>query len=144
MITKQRKCDARCWFAKSSDCSCQCGGEQHGTYYKETPEAKEIISDGIFGDWESRSVYIDGYKLSPVDSQKLDNHSPDGFMWGYGGSGPSQLALALLYYFTGRKDYSLRKHQDLKWDVIAKLDQKSFNIPKAAVTDWIKSHEFVN
>lgn len=24
------------------------------------------------------------------------NHSPDGFNWGYGGSGPSQLALAIL------------------------------------------------
>lgn len=26
----------------------------------------------------------------------LANHSPDGFEWGYGGSGPSQLALAIL------------------------------------------------
>ena len=26
----------------------------------------------------------------------LQNHSPDGFEWGYGGSGPSQLALAIL------------------------------------------------
>ncbi len=26
----------------------------------------------------------------------LANHSPDGFSWGYGGSGPAQLALAIL------------------------------------------------
>lgn len=31
----------------------------------------------------------------------LFNHSPDGFEWGYGGSGPAQLALAILADFLG-------------------------------------------
>ncbi len=35
-------------------------------------------------------------ELSPELSQKLRNRSPDGFNWGYVGSGPAQLALALL------------------------------------------------
>ena len=35
-------------------------------------------------------------ELSPSRSQDLYNHSPTGFNWGYGGSGPSQLALARL------------------------------------------------
>lgn len=34
--------------------------------------------------------------LTPEASLKIRNHSPDGFEWGYGGSGPSQLALAIL------------------------------------------------
>lgn len=29
--------------------------------------------------------------------------APSGFAWGYGGSGPSQLALATLYGMTGDK-----------------------------------------
>lgn len=41
-------------------------------------------------------VTKDGQTLSPDKSQKVWNHSPDGFNWGYGGSGPAQLALALL------------------------------------------------
>jgi len=41
-------------------------------------------------------VTRDGVILSPERSLKKRNHSPTGFNWGYIGSGPSQLALALL------------------------------------------------
>jgi hypothetical protein len=37
-----------------------------------------------------------GHVLSSGPSQAIYNHSPDGFEWGYSGSGPSQLALAIL------------------------------------------------
>lgn len=43
-----------------------------------------------------RYVELDGLALLPEPSQKLVNHSPNGFGWGYGGSGPAQLALAIL------------------------------------------------
>lgn len=35
-------------------------------------------------------------ELDPAPSQALRNHSPTGFEWGYGGSGPAQLSLAIL------------------------------------------------
>jgi hypothetical protein len=38
-------------------------------------------------------VHVDGQPLDP--RHDLYNHSPDGFEWGYHGSGPAQLALAL-------------------------------------------------
>ncbi len=41
-------------------------------------------------------VSRDGVPLDFRRSLKVRNHSPTGFSWGYGGSGPSQLALALL------------------------------------------------
>lgn len=41
-------------------------------------------------------VLVDGKELQLKPSQKLRNHSPTGFCWGYTGSGPAQLALALL------------------------------------------------
>src|SRR5262245_22144387 len=38
-----------------------------------------------------------GRQRSPLPlCLELRNHSPTGFEWGYGGSGPAQLALALL------------------------------------------------
>ena len=40
------------------------------------------------------SVLVNGKSLDP--RTELVNHSPDGFQWGYGGSGPAQLALAIL------------------------------------------------
>ena len=44
-------------------------------------------------------VTVNGKPLDP----RLDlwNHSPTGFQWGYGGSGPAQLALALLADYLG-------------------------------------------
>lgn len=38
-------------------------------------------------------VRIDGEVLSPEQSLRVMRHSPDGFAWGYRGSGPAQLAL---------------------------------------------------
>ena len=48
------------------------------------------------------------------------NHSPTGFSWGYGGSGPAQLALALCMESVGRRR-ALYVYQDFKFAVIAKL-----------------------
>ena len=42
------------------------------------------------------TIYLDDRVLDPSRSQQIFNHSPNGFSWGYGGSGPAQLALALL------------------------------------------------
>lgn len=41
-------------------------------------------------------VMVDGKELPLGPSRKIRNHSPTGFAWGYSGSGPAQLALALL------------------------------------------------
>ena len=58
------------------------------------------LRDSITGDYASRRVWIQtntkDYELLPRRSQELRNHSPDGFAWGYEGSGPAQFALALL------------------------------------------------
>lgn len=40
-------------------------------------------------------VKLNGQPLSPAESLRVVNHSPDGFNWGYSGSGPAQLALAV-------------------------------------------------
>jgi len=47
------------------------------------------------GELVTSRVWLNGEELFPNDSQKVRNHSPDGFAWGYGGSGPAQLALAI-------------------------------------------------
>lgn len=41
------------------------------------------------GTIKNREIYLDGKYLSPKRSQKVYNHSPDGFNWGYTGSGPA-------------------------------------------------------
>lgn len=93
----------------------------------------------ITGNSGTNNVFINKVLLDPTPSQMLYNHSPDGFAWGYGGSGPSQLALALLLHFTD-KDFAQRHYQHFKADIIAKLPQTSFEIEEATVTDWTKTH----
>lgn len=73
----------------------------------------------LSGDILTRSVHLDGTWLDPKPSQKYHNHSPDGFNWGYGGSGPAQLALAIMLKLTGKSD----GYQDFKFKVIAAIPQ---------------------
>lgn len=63
--------------------------------------------------------------LDPGPSQKVRNHSPDGFSWGYGGSGPAQLALAILLDYFGREElpWIQKVYQSFKFQVVAKWEQ---------------------
>jgi hypothetical protein len=58
----------------------------------------------------------------------LANHSPDGPEWGYGGSGPAQLALALLADALGSNragdQLAICFYQTFKWRVISALAQE--------------------
>lgn len=81
----------------------------------------------IYGDWETREVHIDGKLLRPEMSQKICNHSPDGFNWGYGGSGPAQLSLAILLNYMDAKD-AQAYYQNFKLKEVATWPQTVFQI----------------
>jgi len=67
----------------------------------------------------------------------LRYHSPDGFEWGYGGSGPARFVFAILADAIGDRE-AQRLYQDFKWGVIAKLDQeKPWEITREQIMDWI-------
>ncbi len=55
----------------------------------------------------------------------LANHSPTGFCWGYGGSGPAQTALAILADYFGEDRLALAYYQQFKNRVIAHLPMDS-------------------
>lgn len=66
-----------------------------------------------------------GRKLNP--RWDVRNHSPDGFEWGYGGSGPAQLALAILCDLIGEEQATERGlYQKFKANVIAGLKTGSW------------------
>lgn len=97
----------------------------------------------IEGKWNTRQIWIDGNELFPQKSQQIRNHSPDGFNWGYGGSGPAQLALAILLEVAADKNIALANYQDFKWNIIAALPQNDFATILNLDT-WIKSNPEVN
>lgn len=65
----------------------------------------------------------------------LADHSPAGFEWGYGGSGPAQLALALLADALDDEYKALTLYQAYKQEVIAHLPQKEWQLTEQEVTE---------
>lgn len=85
-------------------------------------------------------------------------HSPTGFEWGYGGSGPAELALNVLHLIlppTGweparplphavrRGEHALvsesaeRLHQLFKWGFLAGLPKAGGHIPLEVINEWV-------
>jgi len=87
------------------------------------------------------TVTLDEDPLPLAPSLALWNHSPTGFAWGYLGSGPAQLALALLLAFGATPSEAVRLHQKLKTDLIAPLPaHQTFTLDGARVADWLERH----
>jgi hypothetical protein len=98
------------------------GAILHLLQWSKTMTCKTYIGtphrDSISG--QSLVTVCDGQKSEPLPLRlDLFNHSPTGFSWGYTGSGPAQLALALLADALGDDDLAVRLHQDFKFKVVA-------------------------
>lgn len=70
----------------------------------------------------------------------LRNHSPTGLEWGYGGSGPAQLALAILADCVG-DELALRHYMLFKDEVVAKLPRDTWELSEQQIQDWITEEE---
>lgn len=71
----------------------------------------------------------------------LRNHSPTGFAWGYRGSGPAQLALAILCHALRSDERAKQLYQDFKHAVIAPLDrEKPWRLTTRDVLGWVVHH----
>ena len=90
----------------------------------------------ITGSYGSKTVMIDGKIIDPLNSRKVREHSPDGFNWSYGGSGPAQLALAILLEMTDERT-ALKHYQDFKWAFISHLPPEDFTLSVNVVEDWL-------
>ncbi len=66
-------------------------------------------------------------------------HSPTGFEWGYGGSGPADLALAILADATEDLELAQELHQRFKWDVVAKLPRDRWTLFRSKVLAWVEA-----
>lgn len=83
------------------------------------------------------------------------HHSPTGFEWGYGGSGPADLALNILALVLKRMGYSGPRtvklwdkskcfdlawdlHQEFKWEFVAQMERQGDRIPLERVETWLR------
>lgn len=95
------------------------------------------IDNGDF--WGNLPLYLDEV-----------NHSPTGFEWGFYGSGPSQLAYAILrsYFVIGRKydtPQGIRKAKSLymlfKQDFVAKWHGEEWEISSDMIEYWVSTQK---
>ena len=64
-------------------------------------------------------------------------HSPTGLNWGYGGSGPADLALSILAHYLGDPEAVDSLYQQFKWDVIANLGDH-WVLTGAEIAAWLR------
>lgn len=83
------------------------------------------------------ALFVRGPGGAPLSARfDLYNHSPDGFEWGYGGSGPAQLALAILACVIHDDEMAVRFHQRYKVAVVGGLPKEGWFITVQSVRDW--------
>ena len=82
-------------------------------------------------------VTVDGRPLNPRFD--LWGHSPSGFEWGYCGSGPAQLALAILADHLGNDEQVLDFYHRFKWGVIAELPKRGWTLTSDQVEESLQS-----
>lgn len=109
-----------------------------------------VSKNDITSCWK-KTLHIDGreIKREKINScTSFVNHSPDGFQWGYLGSGPAQLAFAILFDFivennknnTIIESVNLTKkyYQKFKEDVISKIHKENdFNLDASIIDSWL-------
>jgi hypothetical protein len=83
------------------------------------------------------TVTVDGRRLNP--RHDLWNHSPSGFEWGYVGSGPAQLALAILADHLDDDTEAFNFHHRFKWAVIAELPGRGWALTSRDIDQLLKN-----
>lgn len=109
------------------------GGD--GASLADRPAARYAGARTLSGALAAR-IAEDGSSRPLPPRTDLRNHSPDGFEWGYGGSGPAQLALAILADAAGPR--AAREHyQEFKREVIAGFGGPRWELTRARVLQWL-------
>ena len=66
------------------------------------------------------------------------NHSPTGLEWGYAGSGPAQLALALLLDHLRDRRRAVESHQRFKFAVVARLPRDGWALTSTEIDEALQ------
>ncbi len=82
-------------------------------------------------------VTVDGRALDPRFDLRM--HSPDGFEWNYGGTGPAQLALALLADHLSDDKQAVALYQLFKMAVVAGLPRAGWTLTDEQIQHALQS-----
>lgn len=86
-------------------------------------------------------VYVEqresGRLIRRFELPHVVRHSPTGLEWGYGGSGPADLALSIMAHINEVQGVSVSLYQTFKMDVVSGLDRDGFQLHASDVREWL-------
>lgn len=105
-----------------------------------TPSNHELVTkDELIADPPDGSIFLERVPTGIRSNvpHKHVVHSPTGFEFGYGGSGPADLALNILVKIGVPFHLAMALHQDFKWEFIAPICGDITMIPLDKIEDWV-------
>ena len=104
---------------------------------------KQFLGERRDGFFSAKVRVVDEFKnesklLYHFKLERKYYHSPNGFEWGYGGSGPADLAYSILRDLGLTDEEAFPLYQDFKWDIIAKLPREGFCLDEAMIIAWLE------
>ena len=90
--------------------------------------------------WREGAAVLVTVNHGPLNPRlDLYNHSPTGFEWGYAGSGPAQLALAIVADHLRNDDEAFNLYQEFKRGVVARLPYPGWTLTSAQVAETLET-----
>jgi hypothetical protein len=121
-------------------------------------EVRNVVYRG-YGGYNGTRVTVQVNGGEPVALEHRVRHSPSGFAWGYGGSGPADLARSLLMDYIERvsgpdfADELPVSYQQFKFDVVARWPwdprryansaEPVWELPGEDIENWLASQRQV-
>lgn len=84
-----------------------------------------------------RPVYVTDRPGNGGPLEHHIRHSPDGFSWGYSGSGPAELAMCILWDYFGAEPHAVL-YQKFKEDCVAKWGHEDWTLSSDAIVSWLR------
>src|SRR5215207_10540362 len=92
--------------------------------------------NGVASVWITTEQGVHGELPLRLD---IRNHSPTGFEWGYWGSGPRQLALAMIAHATGSDEKAEAYSNDFKCAVVGRFLHNGWEMSADDVRECVES-----
>jgi len=135
---KCKTCNSNMWVQEDEgDYVAEC------RFCGETIENNVTIREGKLyrGKREKTHEYEVSITINKEPLRHIVKHSPTGMEWGYGGSGPSDLALSILNnYFEDDLDKALDIYQAFKFDKITLMNKWEWILGKVEIDEWINAN----
>jgi len=111
--------------------------ETQGLSRQDTPQRTSTVYQGLRDSTapvgQECTVRVDG---EPLDTRyDLLSASPSGFEWGYGGSGPAQLSIALLAHAYD-EEFAANHYQSFKREIVSELPENGWTLNFTDLDAW--------